>query len=212
MSDGDWKDIAGKVYKYAVMEDGQTYSEFVFTLYANYIDVSIDTLRGKIREENLASIIDISVTIHQNTDRLKNGEINETSYIEACLWLSLEAMIKLLSTTFTLGLSQEYADLVISASQLSFEYGRYVLYKKEQAILEKYIENQYILDDQLQREYEEYLEEVQIQSQKFQHLVDNAFSIDIHQALEQSVALAREAGVEEENLLTSLEDVDDFFM
>ena len=121
-------------------------------------------------------------------------------------------MIKLLSTTFTLGLSQEYADLVISASQLSFEYGRYVLYKKEQAILEKYIENQYILDDQLQREYEEYLEEVQIQSQKFQHLVDNAFSIDIHQALEQSVALAREAGVEEENLLTSLEDVDDFFM
>ena len=125
---------------------------------------------------------------------------NETSYIEACLWLSLEAMIKLLSTTFTLGLPQEYADLVISASQLAFEYGRYVLYKKEQAILEKYIENQYILDDQLQREYEEYLEEVQIQSQKFQHLVDNAFSIDIHQALEQSVALAREAGVEEENI------------
>lgn len=212
LTEEDWKNIAGKVYKYAVLEDGQTYSEFVFTLYANYIDISADSLCGMVREQNLDSIREISDTLRKNSERLKSGEINETSYIEACLWLSLEAMIKLLSSTFTMGIPQEYSDLIQSASQLAFEYGRYVLYAKEQAILDQYIQNQHVLDEELERKYEEYLKDVQIQAEKFQQLVEDAFSVDIHQALEQSVALAREAGVNEEELLTSVEDIDDFFM
>ncbi|MBR0342501.1 MAG: hypothetical protein IJH64_09745 [Oscillospiraceae bacterium] len=212
LTEDDWKSIADKVYKYAVLEEGQTYSEFVFTLYADYIDISIETLRGKASEKNLAAIKDLSDTIRSNTESLQKGEIDEVAYVEACLWLSLEAMIKLLCAFSTKFISQEYADLLQSISQLAFEYGRYALYSKEQAILEKYLQNQYVLDEQLQREYEFYLESVRVQAEAFQELIDNAFSADIKELLVNSAALARAAGVKEEEILESIENVDSFFL
>ena len=40
----DWKRIAEKVSQYAILGTEQQYSEFVFTLYANYIDISVEAL------------------------------------------------------------------------------------------------------------------------------------------------------------------------
>ena len=37
----DWINIAEKVSQYAICEDGQAYTEFVFTLYADYIHISV---------------------------------------------------------------------------------------------------------------------------------------------------------------------------
>ena len=100
----------------------------------------------------------------------------------------------------------------MSLSQFAFEYGRYVLYAKEQAILEQYIRNQHILDERLQREYEDYLEAVQIQAEAFQRLIDDAFSPEAGEELQKSSALARAAGVKEEEILSTIEDVDAFFL
>lgn len=215
-SEDDWKNIAGKVYQYAVLEEGQLYSEFVFNLYADYIDVSIETLRalegGGISDQDLAAIKTLSDALRENDGKLKRGETGEAAYIEDCLWLSLEAMMKLLYTFFTAKLPKEYAGLIRSASQFAFEYGRYVLYAKEQALLERYIRNQHVLDEQLQREYELYLEEVRVQAEAFRGLVENAFSSDIREALENSAALARAAGVKEEEILKTTDDVDAFFL
>ena len=220
MTNEDWKIIAEKVSQYAIMSDGQQYSVFIFTLYADYIDASADWLTGrsadeaavKAMHESGACIKELAASIRYNTEQLQAGALSEVDYIEGCMWISLEAMIKLLSSFFTMKIPKEYADLILAASQLAFEYGRYVLYAKEQAILEKYIRNQYVLDEQLRREYEEYLKEVQFQAEKLQELVEDAFSVDIRQFLEQSAALAREAGVKEEELLQSVDDVDAFFM
>ena len=212
LTEEDWKDIANIVCQYAVMEEGQRYSEFVFTLYADYISISVETLRGMVSSRMLESIQDRSDTIRQNTERLRQGEITETSYIEACLWLALEAMIKLLSAYFTIGIPEEYADVLQSIPQLALEYGRYVLYAKEQAILTEYIQNQRVLDEQLEEKYKAYLEDVQTQADSFRQLVEGAFSADVSETLLKSAALARAAGVEEEELLTTVEDVDAFFL
>ena len=37
----DWKKIAESVSEYAICEDSQKYTEFVFTLYADYINISV---------------------------------------------------------------------------------------------------------------------------------------------------------------------------
>ncbi len=79
-------------------------------------------------------------------------------------------------------------------------------------ILNRYIQNQYALDEELKCEYEKYLEEVNEHARRFQGLIENAFSSNLHEALVQSAALAREAGVKEEEILGSVEDVDAFFM
>ena len=208
----DWRSISDKVLQYAVLEEGQSYSEFVFTLYADYIDISADSWIEKINENNYEAIKGLSAAIRNNNKLLQKGEIKESDYVEECLWLSLEAMIKLLFSLLHLLIGPEYAALASAISQMAFEYGRYVLYAREQALLQKYIENQHILDEELRREYEDFLKAVNEEAERFRHLIDEAFSSDIRKSLLKSAELARAAGVKEEELLTSVEDIDDFFL
>ena len=212
----DWKAIADKVSKYAILEEGQSYSNFVFSLYADYIQVSAEVLtkwlevqHSEVPEERLKQIRALATEIR------KCDGTDEAAYVDRCLWISLDAMVKLLSTWlasyFGRALGQEYAQLATAVSDLAFEYGRYVLYAKEQVLLAAYIQNQYVLDAQLQRRYEEYLTELQANTERFQSLVDAAFSSEIQIALRQSADLARAAGVKEDEILRSVEDVDAFF-
>ena len=212
LTEEDWQNIAKQVYRYALIEDGQSYTEFVFTMYADYIEVSAENLKEHISEQYYGAIMEVAGSIRYNTEMLRNGELTETAYVEACLWLSLEGMIKLLSAFITVPMKKEYAELVQAVTQLAFEYGRYVLFAKEQAILTRYIENQYALDEQLRADYEAYLAEVNEHAERFRKLIDGAFTPDLHEALVQSAALAREARVKKEELLMTVEDVDAFFM
>lgn len=216
----DWKIIAEKVSQYAVMSDGQQYSVFIFTLYADYIDASAEWLIGRAKGEAAAKAMDeagacikeLSASIRFNTEQLQCGELSEVDYIEGCMWISLEAMIKLLACSLMPKIGPEFTYFTQAVAQLAFEYGRLVLLSREQKLLESYIENQRVLDDKLQEEYEEYLAELIEYSDSFRGLIDAAFTPGIHDKLMQSADLARAAGVKEEELLTSIEDVDDFFL
>lgn len=216
----DWKMIAEKVSQFAIMSDGQQYSVFIFTLYADYIDASADWLIGRAADEAAAKAMDkasacikeLSASIRFNTEQLQCGELSEVDYIEGCMWISLEAMIKLLAYSLMPMIGPEFTYLTQAVAQLAFEYGRLVLLTREQKLLESYIENQRVLDEKLQAEYEEYLAELSEYSERFQGLIDAAFTPDIQNSLMRSAELARAAGVKEEELLTSIEDVDDFFL
>lgn len=209
----DWQSLAGKVAKYAVLEDGQSYSEFVFGLYADYIDLSEKVLKVRgVSEERAAAVKEIADQIRNNSDLLQQGEITEVRYVEDNLWLSLEAMIKCLSLYMTPLIGPEYTQLLQSVTQLGFEYGRYMLYAKEQAILQEYLDNQRILDERLQTEYEAYLDEVSKNAERFQGLIDAAFDPGLRESLAESIALAKAYGVKEEELLKSEEEIDAFFM
>ena len=223
LTNEDWKELAAKVYQYGVLADGQAYSEFVFSIYANYIELSVEVFglridedQRKIEENRLQAIKAIAKEIRLNTSRLDSGDITEVDYVENCLWLSLEAMVKLLSSWLA-GIiipkdCAEFLRLAESVSDLAFEYGRYMLYAKEQAILNAYIQNQYVLDEQLQCQYEAYIAELNENAARFQGLIDDAFSSNIRDSLMSSAALARAAGVKEDEILTSIEDVDAFFL
>jgi hypothetical protein len=213
LEESDWKSIADKVAEYAILEDGQCYSEFVFTRYADYIELSAKALRRwKVSEENTESVQAIADEIRCKTEQLRNNEISEVDYVDQCLWLSLEAMIKCLSLSLTSLAGPEFTQLAQAITHLAFEYGRYRLYAKEQAILQQYLDNQRILDDQLRVEYNAYLEEVKRNAEQFQSLIDAAFSPDLRESLMESVALGKAAGVKEEELLKSVEEIDDFFL
>ena len=212
MKPEEWGGIASKVSQYAVLEEGQSYSDFVFSLYADYIDLSAKGLSKFISEETLASIKGISSAIRSKTELLRGEAISESAYVDDCLWLSLEAMVKLLSSSLTMLIGAEYSQLAQAVSQLAFEYGRYVLYAKEQAILTAYIENQYVLDEQLRQQYDAFRAELSKQAERFNQLIEQAFSSNIRESLMQSAELARAAGVKEEDILTSIEDIDAFFM
>ncbi len=216
LSKDDWKEIADKVSQYAVLNDELSYCEFVFLTYAAYIDSSVRLLRPIMAEQDLNLIQALSDTIRVNTDHYHEGELSEPDYIEDCLWLSLEAMIKLLasllSSALTALIGQDFAQLTKAVSQLAFEYGRYVLYSKEQALLDEYLQNQRILDEELMQKYDAYIAELQETSDRFHGMIEIAFSSELQDSLRRSAELARSAGVKDEDLLITAEDVDAFYL
>ncbi len=208
----DWGDIKDRLAKYAVYMEGDEYSRFIFNLYAQYIESSVQALPGSVADERISSIISIAEEIRSQTDEFTEGNITESAYTENCLWLCLEAMVKLLSAYLGAFTVEEFSYLGEAAASFAFEYSRLKLLQEEQALLRLYIENQYALDRDLQLRFEEYKKALAEESVNLQNLIKNAFDSDIHSALIGSAILARSVGVKEENILDTIEKIDDFFL
>lgn len=208
----DWRDIKDRVEEYAVYMEGDEYSRFIFNLYAQYIEASVQALPGNIPDERISSIISIANEIRSQTDEFIGASITESTYTENCLWLCLEAMVKLLSAYMGSFTAEEFAYLGEAAASFAFEYSRLKLLQEEQALLRSYIENQYTLVRDLQQRFEEYRKTLIEETTNLQKLIDNAFTSDIHSALIGSAILARSVGVKEENILDTIEKIDDFFL
>lgn len=211
-ADEDWKDIAKTVSEYAVLKTDTEYSIFIFNLYERYIRFSAAYTEGSVLPETTAAVFALADELKANENKLKSGKISEAEYIEACLWISLEAMIKLLASTASLSGSTEIAELTQALASYAFEYGRLMLFSREREIINEYIESQYILDAALEKKYNDYLEDLKARSEEFCMLINNAFADNFRSAFLQSVILAKSAGVSSKDILKSTDEIDDFFL
>lgn len=212
----DLAEIADRVTDFAVLMDGRDYSVFVFEQYARYIEFSAKLLaaRSDARStDQIGSILAVSQEIRNNSRKLHDGEISEPEYIEACLWLSLEAILKCFSAylSCTTG-TPEFGMLAQSISMLAFEYGRLMACKKEQAVLDASLKSQQQLDENLSEEFEAFKNRLEAEEAQFNELIANAFAPDFRDSLRSSAALASAAGVKEEDVLRTASDIDRFFM
>ena len=212
LNEQDWKEIAAAVSQYAVLADDQQYSVFIFSLYERYIRHSVMQIEEIISEETAVVLNGLADELHNRAEALSAGFISEVTYIDDCLWISLEAMIKLLACTTTLYGDQRVADFTQALASCAFEYGRLMLYSRELEIVNQFIESQYQLDAELEQKYAAYLEDLQKESEKFCGLIDNAFAPNFRDAFLHSVLLAKTAGVKENEILASTEDIDSFFL
>ena len=212
----EWKDIANDVIDKAVLMDGQNYSVYVFDLYEKYIELSANVLRKKTnsskRLEDIDSISALASDLREKKEQLYNGEISEIDYTEDCLWISFDAMTKCLSVYIGLHIAEEYGSLILSSTDFAVAYARLVLYRKEQELLDIYLENQYQLDEELEEQFNQFKKELEEETNRFNTAINNAFDTDIRAAFEGSVELARKAGVKEGEILKSLDETDDFFL
>lgn len=208
----DWKEIAAAVDQYAVLANDQQYSVFIFSLYERYIRHSVMQIEEIISEETAVMINGLADELRSKADALSAGYISEVTYIEDCLWISLEAMLKLLASTAALCNDQRIADFAQALTSYAFEYGRLMLYSRELEIVNQFIESQHQLDAELEQKYAAYLEDLKKESQQFYALVDNAFAPNFREAFLHSILLAKTVGVKEEEILSSTEDIDSFFL
>ena len=79
-------------------------------------------------------------------------------------------------------------------------------------MLESYLKNQYVLDEQMQIRFNAFQKELEEEAARFKDLLGDAFDPDFRKALSGSAELARNVGVEEKEILKSLDEVDDFFL
>ena len=208
----DWEEVVDYVSEYAVKADETVYSAYVFMLYAWFIDKSVEQISPRVSDEKQSAILALSNEIRIRTEQLSNEELDEVEYIDSCLWICLEAMIKLLSGTIDAALGFDKEQVVGAAMMLGMEYGRFVLYKQEHELVTEYLKNQKILDVELAMKYDQYMEELNAQSSQFEAFINIAFEPNFGEVLNNSVNLARAAGVAESEIMKTTEDVDDYFM
>ena len=208
----DWRDIALHVQEYAVKADETQYSMYVFMLYAAYIEYSLGNMAFGLSDEKKEAVQTLADEIKSKTKMLENEQIGEVDYIDDCLWICLEAMIKLTAGAVDSRIGFEKEKVIEAAAMFAFECGRLTLYSREYELVNSYLENQKILDVELVIQLDEYLKELELQTDKFNALIDNAFSRDMRQSLRGSVVLAKAAGVGDDDLLKSDEEIADYFM
>ncbi len=163
-------------------------------------------------EDQVAAIRAIAEAINTKTEQLRNQEITEVAYVDDCLWLSLDGMLKCIAAYTSSYTGEEYGTLVKASAMFAFEYGRFKLYEKEQALLTEYLDGQKELDEQLLAEFELFKSDLAAESEAFQKLMDKAFDPDFRVSLMGSVELAQSLGIEEEEILDTVEKIDAFFL
>lgn len=173
----------------------------------------ITQIKGQVGLNRAAEkVLALADELHEQEKKLKCGKIGEVTYTEECLWICLEAMVKLLTSTVALAAGDSAVDLAEAIADYAFEYGRLAFYKREQEMVTRFLESQRELDSDLEIQYADYLAEVNKRSEEFHILLDNAFAPDFRTAFLQSILLARAAGVKEEEILSSAQDIDEFFL
>ena len=207
----DWAAIAHEIEAYAVSVDGQSYTAFVFCAYAAYIETSAEKLEEYVPAQRRDSIRALADELRERTCALEDGEVGEAAYTEECLWVCLEAMVKLLSATAFLRFGNA-GEFLVNLADYGVAYGQLTLYRKEQTVLQDILNSQEVLDRELQARYEDYLADLDAQSAQFQLLVRDAFCTDVRGTLKASAELARTTGVPEEEILKTIDDVDRFFL
>lgn len=208
----DWKDIAVSVSEYAILPDDKKYSVFIFDLYERYIRFSIERIEEVVSTKTVDSVNALADDLRCKAEQLYSGEISEVTYTEECLWICLEAMVKLLAATASLMQDKGVSEFSQALALLAFEYGRLMLYSREQEIISQFIELQHQMDDEMECKYTGFLEELNKQSEQFYSLIKNAFAPNFREAFLQSVLLAKAAGVTQEEILSSSDDIDCFFL
>ncbi|WP_026529253.1 hypothetical protein [Butyrivibrio sp. VCD2006] len=82
----------------------------------------------------------------------------------------------------------------------------------KEELINQYIQHQEEVDDELKERLNLFRENLQESIEVFDGLISDAFSSDISKRLMASVSVSRNAGVDEAEILDSVEKIDDFFM
>ena len=155
----EWAGIAEEVVDVAILTDGQTYSMMVFNTYSGLIDLSVKNWDGILDSEALDETSAIAESVRCLSEDLVAGRISEPDYVERCLWLCFEAMVKLLAAYKTQSLKQEYGEFFRALADLMVQYVRLTMYQKERDLLDEYLHHQEVLDEELQEKYDAYIPE-----------------------------------------------------
>ena len=208
----DWKELGHAVSEYGILLDGEQYSIFVFQLYEKYIRASAEMIARLASPETVKAIMKLADELHSKETLFRSGALSEVTYTEDCLWISLDAMMKLIASAASMFCGQQATEFAQALASCAFEYGRLMLYRKEQALVTQFIESQHRLDEELEKQYAAYLSELEAQSKQFYALIDHAFAPDFRTAFLHSILLADAAGVKKSEILSSTEDIDSFFL
>lgn len=162
-----------------------------------------------------SSIVTAAFGVAEQANKLRRGEIDELEFIENSELVCLETAVSALSSF----VGQAIIPVPILGAVIGNTVG-VVMYKavssslskQEASLIERYLGEQRVLDEQLAVEYQELIEQLDASMSDYLEVLERAFSPDVEVALIGSVDLALELGVASAEVLDSDEKVLSYFL
>lgn len=162
-----------------------------------------------------SSIVTASFGIAEQANKLRRGEIDELQFIENAELVSLEAAVSALSSF----VGQALIPVPVLGAVIGNTVGTVMykaasssLSKREAALIELYLDEQRVLDEQLAAEYQALIDKLEASMSEYLGVLERAFSPEVEVALLGSVELALKLGVASEEVLDSEEKVLAYFL
>lgn len=199
----------------------------------DWVDIAGDTgfgfVKGGVRGVSIYSLTNFTATsaavassvvtaafgIAEQANRLRLGEIDELEFIENAELVSLEAAVSALSSF----VGQALIPVPVLGAVIGNTVGTVMyqavassLSKREAALIERYLNEQRVLDAQLTAEYQKLIEKLEASTSRYLGVLERAFSPEVEVALLGSIELALELGVASEDVLDSEEKVLAYFL
>lgn len=162
-----------------------------------------------------SSIVTASFGIAEQANKLRRDEIDELAFIENAELVALEAAVRALSSFVgqaTIPIPVLGAVIGTTIGTVMYKAVASSLSKREAALIERYLDEQRVLDEQLAAEYQEVLAQLDRGMSDYLGLLERAFSLDIQVALTGSIELAVELGVAVHEILDSEEKALAYFL
>ncbi|WP_247048221.1 hypothetical protein [Arthrobacter rhizosphaerae] len=199
----------------------------------DWLDVAADTgfsfVKGGVRGFSIYSLTNFTATpaavassivtaafgIAELANKLRRGEIDELEFIEKSELVSLEAAVSALSSF----VGQALIPVPVLGAVIGNTVGAVMytavassLSNREAELIECYLGEQRVLDEQLAAEYQELIEKLDQGISGYLGLLERAFSPDVEIALFGSAELARGVGVAANEILDSEDKVHAYFL
>jgi hypothetical protein len=162
-----------------------------------------------------SSIVTVAFGIADQANKLRCGEIDQLEFIENSELVALEAAVSALSSFVGQALIPvPVLGAVIgnTVGTIMYKAAASSLSKREAELIERYLSEQRVLDDQLAGEYQELIEKLDRGMSDYLGLLERAFSPDVQAALIGSAELALRLDVPAGEILDSDEKVHAYFL
>ena len=162
-----------------------------------------------------SSLVTASFGVAEQAHRMRQGHIDEAEFLEQSELLCLDATVSAVSSFIgqaVIPIPVLGAVIGNTVGNVLYQIAKDGLSEREQAIVRAYAEAQHSLDAMLDARYQALLSSLYAGMREYLALLENAMSPDPLEAFEGSISLAKSVGVPEDEVLASLEDIDDFFL
>lgn len=189
----------------------------------------LGTVKGSVRGISIYALTDYTATpaavanalvtasfgIAQQAYLLKEGKITQEDFLrnseELCVDVSVSALSSFIGQA-VIPVPVVGAVIGNTIGSLIYQTAKESLKKHDMQLIKRYIQEIETLSQSLDAQYRQYVRRLNLAMNEYFSILEDAFAVDCVQAFDGSIQLARYIGVSEDEILKTIEDLDEYIL
>lgn len=161
------------------------------------------------------ALVTASFGIAQQAYLLKEGKISQEDFIrnseELCVDVSVSALSSFIGQAI-IPVPVVGAVIGNTIGNLIYQTAKENMKKQDKQLIKSYIQEIEALSQSLDAQYKQYVKQINLAMKEYFLILEDAFAVDCVQAFDGSIQLARYIGVSEEDILKTIDEIDDYIL